>query len=215
MSKPLSFSLSLKHTHTHTHSHTHTHTHTHSHTHTQPLSITHSFSLFLSISFALHSLLFSFMPWVLPKATFYLSISVRLKNVLFFQCLCLLKSIAYFYIVPFLTFCWVVCSLLLFSSLFLFILVFLCLFMPKSTELLKLFFLMLALVEGHLFWPHLWSIFQSSTPKLQITSFHMLDLCGQLPCTASVLHLYYTCLYYLMLSPLLTISPQHRIKRHW
>ena len=143
MSKSLSFSLSLKHTHTHTHIHTHTHT--------QPLSITHSFSLFLSISFALHSLLFSFMPWVLPKATFYLSISVRLKNVLFFQCLCLLKSIAYFYIVPFLTFCWVVCSFLLFSSLFLFILVFLCLFMPKSTELLKLFFQMLALLEGHLF----------------------------------------------------------------
>ena len=46
-------------------------------------------------------------------------------------------------------------------------------------------FFMLALIRRTSFWPHLWSIFQSSTHILQITIFHMLDLCGQLSCTAS------------------------------
>ena len=47
-------------------------------------------------------------------------------------------------------------------------------------------FLMFALFRRMSFWPHLWSIFQSSKHILQITIFHMLDLWGQPSCTATI-----------------------------
>ena len=46
-------------------------------------------------------------------------------------------------------------------------------------------FLMLVLFKRTFFDHLLWSIFQPSLHILQITIFHMLDLCGQLSCTAS------------------------------
>ena len=65
---------------------------------------------------------------------------------------------------------------------------------PLSSTLYKHFFLCETVTyffnvgpskENISFDHHLWHVLQSSTHILQITIFHMLDLCGQLPCTAS------------------------------
>ena len=54
-----------------------------------------------------------------------------------------------------------------------------------------IYFLFWPSLGWHLFDHLLWSIFQSSLHILQMTIFHMLDLCGQLSCTAST-HVFLT-----------------------